>query len=78
MSGKTPAKSKWSKAIPRSSGWYWVRLRTKHGMSMCPASVDWLRKREWIVRTADNSFICSHTPDHSLRFGPRIEIPKYP
>ncbi len=70
---------RWSKELPKEEGWYWVRHRTKHGVSICPASfMRFKRSKEWVIHTTGNSLICSHTPDRTLRFGPKIEIPKYP
>lgn len=73
-------KSKWSKRLPKTEGWYWVRYSGKNGVVTCPAEVVFFKltkslgsKDELAVKSARNDFFTRDTLG-DLKFGPPIPL----
>lgn len=82
-------KTKWVKETPKEEGWYWIKYKTGKENLTCPCAVIHL-KEAIMVRTAFNTTFIEG-PNHggkglkwagdtkvdkSIRFGPRIPMPK--
>ena len=85
MAAKTKKKPKvkWTKKIPKESGWYWFTHYGKHGKTLCPAEVYYIKFRDRMhtfVNPASGQLFTDDTREmreHARsRFGPRIPMPE--
>lgn len=71
-------KTKWTKPIPTTNGWYWIRYTGKNGKIICPCYVCHL-KIGVVVRTAKNDTFSDGDRTafgfDNARFGPAIPLP---
>jgi hypothetical protein len=81
------SKSPWTKEVPKENGFYWLKYRSKHGVTESPGLVIWSGQVKtvvvqsiwhdiWIPLDAnggsDFQYCKSGKVDKSLRFGPLI------
>ena len=71
-------KTKWTKEVPKTEGWYWIKYRGKRGLVVCPAQVMWLGK-QYHVATSRSDWFAEHVRKiygfESAKFGNKIEEP---
>jgi hypothetical protein len=77
-------KTKWTRDLPTSEGWYWSKYRSKNGIATVPAQVTKIgdaimvhsaRGSIWAKRGDQPLLSLEGTLDKSLWFGPRIDKP---
>lgn len=74
---------KWTKKVPKRSGWYWVKYTSKNGKAICPSLLNaYSTSTAFTCSTCygdlfDQGGLCgSISHNDSLRFGDRIEQPE--
>lgn len=70
--------TKWTKAIPKELGWYWIKYRSKHGgFSIVPCEVAFVMGENYvrIEGSGFNSETRKYFGFADARFGPRIAMP---
>lgn len=66
--------SVWTSKTPEKDGWYWIKYRGKHGITVCPCRVTWIDD-ECVAHSARNDTFITPKQFKGVKFGPGIVPP---
>ena len=65
-------KTKWTKEIPKVSGWYWIKYKFVYRTTMCPALVEHQKGGKYIISTWHRGLVTNLTEQEIMWDGFRI------